>query len=72
MTTFKSFFENIKVFVPNPKVVFERPASVADTGGVNPNGIKTPLGNELSKFKTNRFLLMVQEVYLEILLTIPT
>ena len=56
MITFKSFFENIKVFVPDPKILFEIPASVADTVGVNPNGIKTPLGNELSTFKTNRFL----------------
>ena len=77
-----SWFKIINIFrfaksegsIPNPKTSFRIAASVDDSAAVNPNGIKTLLGNGLSTFslKAIQFAVMVQQVYLEILLTISS
>ena len=48
MISFISWFEIIKVVVPDPNIFLWIAASVADA--VNPNGIKTLLANALSIF----------------------
>ena len=41
MTSFISSFEIINVVLPDRNIFLGRPASIADTAVVNPNGIKT-------------------------------
>ena len=70
MISFGSSFENTDVAVPDPEILIWIAASVADAAAVNPNGTETPLANSLSIFLI-KFLVMAQEVYLEIPLTVP-
>ena len=54
------------------KCIFVSAAAAA--AAISHNDIKTLLANGLSTFslKANQFLVMVQEVFLEILLTVPS
>ena len=67
-----SSFEIINVVVPNANIFYCIPLSAAAT--INPNAIKTLLVNVLGTFfikgKKVFILVMVQDVYVEILLTI--
>ena len=51
--------------------LFFIPAYAADATVVNPNGVKNVLANGLSfSLKADQFLVMIEEVYLEILLIV--
>ena len=50
MISFISYIEIISLVIPDSKIFFSTAASVADSAGVNLNGIKTLLVNDLSKF----------------------
>ena len=65
-------FEIINVVTPYPIFFLSIPGSVADAAAVNPNGINTPLPNDVSTFslKTTQSLVIVQKVYLEIFLVV--
>ena len=48
-----SLFDIISVVFPHRKIFLCIPASATDAAAVNPNGIKTLLGNGLIKFFIN-------------------
>ena len=48
-----SFFENIKVFVPEARIFLWTPGSAVGAAAVNSNGIKTLLANGVITFFTN-------------------
>ena len=57
---------------PDPKICLCIPTSAADAAVVNPKGIKTLLANGLITSVVILFLVMDQEVYQEILLTVSS
>ena len=65
MISFISSYHITSVVIPDPKIVFQIGASVADADAVTPNGIKALLPNGLSTFS-----LKVNQAYLKITLIV--
>ena len=74
MSYLLSSFEIVSVDAEVPKVSFQIAKSVADTDTVNPNSIKSLFADGLSTFslKANKFLVIVQVVCPQILLTVQS